>query len=122
MSYLDVINAFWRYNRRERLEPTIALTYLWMLDLWNRVGRKEWFDCTLDYLSAEVRTSKSTAARNVHKLARKGLLKVQKSHRRAPNKYLINTGLFESLCRQRTTNESTNRTQPEHKRVPYTEE
>ena len=122
MSYLDVINAFWRYNRRERLEPTTALTYLWMLDLWNRVGRKEWFDCTLDYLSAEVGTSKSTAARNVHKLARKGLLKVQKSRSRAPNKYLINTGLFESLCRQRTTNESTNRTQPEHKRVPYTEE
>ena len=78
---------FWRLNRRERLGTQVCAVALWLLDLWNRNGRPDWFPCTLVYLCEETGVSRGTARRVLGVLEAQKLVEISKRGQKVPSMF-----------------------------------
>ena len=89
MDYEELVTCLWKLNRRKRLGNQVCATALWLLDLWSRNGRSEWFPCTQLYIQEETGASRGTVKRVLKVLEDKKLLLIKQRGQKVPSIFSI---------------------------------
>jgi hypothetical protein len=83
MSYIDLINQFWRMNRIDPFTPTEVCLYFYLLSQWNNYNREEKFEIGTRSLLNELRMTDRTFFSVRDSLRDKGLINFTKGERRS---------------------------------------
>jgi hypothetical protein len=89
MDYEQLVTAMWKLNRRKRLGNQVCATALWLVDLWSRNGRSEWFPCTQLYIQEETGASRGTVKRVLNTLTEQKLLTIVQRGQKVPSIFSI---------------------------------
>ena len=81
MSYIDLINQFWRMNRIDPFTPTEVCLYFYLLSQWNNY-RESKFTIKSSVLLAELKMSKPTIYEVRERLKERGLIDFTEGERR----------------------------------------
>lgn len=82
MSYIDLINQFWRMNRIEPFTPTEVCLYFYLLSQWNDNNRKSYFEIGTRKVLSELKMTDKTFFSVRDSLKEKGLINYIKGERR----------------------------------------
>lgn len=82
MSYIDLINQFWRMNRIEPFTPTEVCLYFYLLSQWNNY-RESKFTIKSSLMFAELKMTKRTIYEVRNKLRERGLIDFTEGDRRS---------------------------------------
>lgn len=108
MSYIDLINQFWRLNEEYCFTPNETKLYFALLNMSNRFSWKQSFNQSNEYLAAQCGITVPTLVRARNILQQKGLIKFKSGDGRRNNteyqimmyteKGLNNFTLSDTLC------------------------
>ena len=82
MSYIDLINQFWRMNRIDPFTPTEVCLYFYLLSQWNNY-RESRFTIKSSIMFAELKMTKRTIYEVRERLKERGLINFTEGERRA---------------------------------------
>lgn len=82
MSYIDLINQFWRMNRIEPFTPTEVCLYFYLLSQWNNY-RESKFTIKSSIMFAELKMTKRTIYEVRDRLKDRGLIDFKEGERRS---------------------------------------
>lgn len=82
MSYIDLINQFWRMNRIDPFTPTEVCLYFYLLSQWNNY-RESRFTIKSSIMFAELKMSKPTIYEVRERLKERGLINFTEGERRS---------------------------------------
>lgn len=82
MSYIDLINQFWRMNRIEPFTPTEVCLYFYLLSQWN-IYRESRFQIKTRDIEREINITKATICKIRERLKERGLIDYTEGERRS---------------------------------------
>lgn len=82
MSYIDLINQFWRMNRIDPFTPTEVCLYFYLLSQWNNY-RESRFTIKSSIMFAELKMTKRTIYEVRERLKERGLINFTEGERRS---------------------------------------
>lgn len=82
MSYIDLINQFWRMNRIEQFTPCEVCFYFYLLSQWNIKGRDNFVEIKTSVMFAELKMTNRTIYSARESLMRRGLITFIEGERR----------------------------------------
>lgn len=82
MSYIDLINQFWRMNRIEQFTPCEVCFYFYLLSQWNIKGRDNFVEIKTSVIFAELKMTNRTIYSARESLMRRGLITFIEGERR----------------------------------------
>ena len=82
MSYIDLINQFWRMNRIEPFTPTEMCLYFYLLNQWN-IYRESKFTIKSSIMFVELKMTKRTIYEVRDRLKERGLISFTEGERRS---------------------------------------
>lgn len=98
MSYIELINAFEKWLETNYLPNLAQLLWYKLVALFNKAGWSEWIAVDNHRLMALLGIKReATFISYRDKLIEAGLFEYQKGKKGSPNKYKINTYIFESI-------------------------
>lgn len=83
MSYIDLINQFWRMNRIDPFTPTEVCLYFYLLSQWNNKGRNNIVEIKTRDIEREINITKKTICAARKKLKENGLIDFTEGERRS---------------------------------------
>lgn len=82
MSYIDLINQFWRMNRIEQFTPCEVCFYFYLLSQWNIKGRDNLVEIKTSVMFAELKMTNRTIYSARESLMKRGLITFTEGERR----------------------------------------
>lgn len=82
MSYIDLINQFWRMNRIEQFTPCEVCFYFYLLSQWNVKGRDNFVEIKTSVMFAELKMTNRTIYSARESLMKRGLITFTEGERR----------------------------------------
>lgn len=89
MSYIDIVNGFWRAHKQQKLSGVAIQIFFYLCNVNNYYRWSEWFYISHDTIANGLSMSTKTVQRGTRELHRNGHINVQKQRGRKPNKYSI---------------------------------
>lgn len=83
MSYIDLINQFWRMNRIEPFTPTEVCLYFYLLSQWNNKERNNIVEIKTRDIEREINITKKTICAVRSRLKDRGLIDFTEGERRS---------------------------------------
>ena len=95
MTLIDYFNQFWRFNEVKPLTPCEAQLYFFLLDVWNRGRRSDWFECKTSTIENGLEMNKMTITRCRKNLQDRGLILFKSG--KTKGKYPVLHSTYEGL-------------------------
>jgi len=93
MTYIDLINGFWRLHREKQFSPDSIAVMFHLMNLNNYHRWVDWFELSYENMSYTLKLEKRKCMRSVRELSQKSAISVQKRGGRLANKYSIKSAM-----------------------------
>jgi|9_EtaG_2_1085328.scaffolds.fasta_scaffold00354_2 hypothetical protein len=93
MSYIDLINAFWRLHRQKQFSANAVAVFFHLLNINNYHKWAEWFELSYDNMALTLKLDRRKCMRSVRELSLKKAISSENQGGRLPNKYSIKSAL-----------------------------
>ena len=89
MTYIDLINRFWKLNRLEPFAPSDLRLYFYLLDQCNIRGWENPFKLSTRYIECELKMSRKVIEESRERLHNRGLIEFTKGIGSSTPTYII---------------------------------